>query len=497
MSSIARLQDGIYEWFRTWPQRQPWKDIPVLLALLLGIAFAFVVLFWDPTSVRARYVGYANNALAQNNFPTVLVASERLLSLDSAWRNQALFGVALAHQGLGDDAKAADTMRQVAPPNRPVFATAHMYLAKTMLQRVGAAPELLPLIKAHLNQVLALEPESVEANEMLGSLYASQKQWEFAYKYYTAIIKERPEAMLLLARIAKERGNANAAETWTRDAQIHFQHAVETPGSDNPKNRISYIESLMMSNDFEKAKAVLDAGRNLSGNDTYKTVTPAVFAGLAKKLAENGSEDLDFRAKMIREGMEADPKDPALLALLLELSEENGAESQAAGDRILKIMERKHIWPPLLFVGAKVASKRQNTFGMRVYLHKVLQDFPLALPMACNLSTTICDTGKAENLPFALEMMDFALERFREQPFLRLSRGLILVCSSRPQDALPDLQSALDHLEDKSPAHRALARAYFALGMENLAREQQRLSSLPKKAEVSTTAKPINGGVRK
>ena len=195
--------------------------------------------------------------------------------------------------------------------------------------------------------------------------------------------------------------------------------------------------------------------------------------------------------------MEADPKDPALLALLLELSEENGAESQAAGDRILKIMERKHIWPPLLFVGAKVASKRQNTFGMRVYLHKVLQDFPLALPMACNLSTTICDTGKAENLPFALEMMDFALERFREQPFLRLSRGLILVCSSRPQDALPDLQSALDHLEDKSPAHRALARAYFALGMENLAREQQRLSSLPKKAEVSTTAKPINGGVRK
>jgi len=277
MSSIARLQDGIYEWFRTWPQRQPWKDIPVLLALLLGIAFAFVVLFWDPTSVRARYVGYANNALAQNNFPTVLVASERLLSLDSAWRNQALFGVALAHQGLGDDAKAADTMRQVAPPNRPVFATAHMYLAKTMLQRVGAAPELLPLIKAHLNQVLALEPESVEANEMLGSLYASQKQWEFAYKYYTAIIKERPEAMLLLARIAKERGNANAAETWTRDAQIHFQHAVETPGSDNPKNRISYIESLMMSNDFEKAKAVLDAGRNLSGNDTYKTGYPCGF----------------------------------------------------------------------------------------------------------------------------------------------------------------------------------------------------------------------------
>jgi tetratricopeptide (TPR) repeat protein len=494
MSPITRLQDGIHDWFRTWPQRQPWKDIPVLLALLLGLAFVFVVMFWDPMSVRARYVGYANNALAKNDFPTVLVASERLLGIDSAWRNQALFGVALAQQGLGDEAKAADTMRQVAPPNRPVFATAHMYLAKTMLQRVGAAPELLPLIKAHLNQVLALEPESVEANEMLGSLYASQKQWEFAYKYYTAIIKEKPESMLLLARIAKERGNANAAETWTRDAQIHFQHAVENPGSDNPKNRISYIESLMMSNEFEKAKAVLDVGRKLSGNDPYKTVAPAVFAGLARKLAENGTGDLDFRAKMIREGMEADPKDPALLALLLELSEENGAESQTAGDSIIKIMERKHIWPPLLFVGAKVASKRQNTFGMRVYLHKAFQDFPLALPMACNLSTTICDTGEAENLPFALEMMDFALERFHEQPFLRLSRGLILICSSRPQDALPDLQFALDHLEDKAPAHRALARAYFTLGMENLAREHQRLSTLPAKAEASPTTKPANDG---
>lgn len=492
MNPFTRIQDGAYEWGRTWPQRQPWKDIPVLLAFLLGLGFVFVVMTWDPISVRARYVRYANQALASNDFPTVLVASQRLLNLDSAWRNQALFGLALAEQGLGDKAKAADILQQVAPPNRPVFATAHMYLAKSLLQRIGTAPELLPLIKAHLNQVLALEPESVEANELLGSIYASQKQWELAYKYYTATIKAKPEYMILLARIAKERGNGNAAETWTRDAQIHFQQAVEAPGSDNPKNRIAYIEALMMGNEFEKAKAVLDAGRKLAGDEPYKLVSPAVFAGLARKLADNGSKDLDFRAKLIREGMEADPKNPALLSLLLELSEANGEESEAAGDQIMKIMGRKHLWPPLLFVGAKVASKRNDPLGMKDYLQRLLQEFPLAPAMACNLSTTICDAGKTENLPFALAMMNFALEQFHEEPFLRLTRGLLLVCASRPQDALPDLQFALDHLEDKSAPHRILARAYFALGMENLAQEHQRLSLLPPKAAASPAAKHPN-----
>lgn len=493
MSLIKRIRDWVNDWFGGWSQRQPWKDVPVLLACFLGLAFVLVVMSWDPMSVRSRYFGYANDALARNDYPTVLVASQRLLQLDSSSHNQALFGMALAQQGLGENAKAAATMLQVAPPNRPVFAAAHMHQAKAMLQRVSAAPELLPLIKAHLNQVLALEPESVEANEMLGSLYVAQKQWEPAYNCYAAIIKEKPESMLLLARIAKERGNANSSKTWTRDAVIHFQQAVETPGSDTPQNRIAYIEALLMSNEFEKAKAVLDAGRKLSGNDPYKTVSPAVFSGLARKLAESGSGDLDFRARLIREGMEADPKNPALIALLLGLSEEYGAESQASNDRVIKMLERKHLWPPLLFVGAKIAYMRQNPFEMRIYLHKALQDIPLVLSMACNLCTTICDTGQKENLPFALEMMDFFLERFPEQPFLRLSRGYSLVCSSRFQDALPDLQFALDHLEDKSTAHRLLARAYASLGMENLAREHSRLSMKPTKAEDPQTAKPTVG----
>ena len=80
----------------------------------------------------------------------------------------------------------------------------------------------------------------------------------------------------------------------------------------------------------------------------------------------------------------------------------------------------------------------------------------------------------------------------------RLNRGILLTYSSRPKEALPDLQFALEHSDDKSPAHRALAEAYAALGMSNLAQDHMRLAAVPPpKADASPTPVPTPGGEKK
>jgi len=491
MNPIKRFQNGIISWFVTWPQRQPWKDAPALLAFLLGLAFIWAVFFWDPMVVRSHYGRVMNSAFGKGDYQTALVASQRLLALSPSWRNQTLFSMALAHQGLGHQDKALALLQEVAPADRPVFAPAHLYVANSLLRQPDASRRFLPLILAQFKQALALEPDSIEANEGLGAIYSSQKEWALAEKCFSAIIKKKPEHMLLLARMARERSNEKAAENWTHDALVHFQKAVEKSASDNSKNRIPYLEALMMRNEFGKAKAVLDEGRKLSGDAPYKPVAGLVCAGLARELAAKETDNLDARIKLLREGMDANPKDLSLLALLPGLSERDGIESGTAGDRILKMVDEKDAWPPLFFAAAKISWKRQDTAGMKTYLARACEAFPKALPMANNLASVINRNGRKEDLPFALEMMDYAVEQDSSQPLFRLNRGLVLLYSAKPQDALPDFHFAFEHLEDKSPAHRALSEAYQAMGMSNLAQKHRPLANPA--ARDSTSPTPDGG----
>ena len=130
---------------------------------------------------------------------------------------------------------------------------------------------------------------------------------------------------------------------------------------------------------------------------------------------------------------------------------------------------------------------------MKTYLGKACQAFPQALPMAADLSATM-GADRSADLAFALEMINCVLEQAGDQPLYRLNRGIVLLHSSRARDALADMQFAVDHLENKSPAYRAIAEAYMALGMKNLAQEQLRLSAEAAKAEASQASKPTNDG---
>lgn len=467
------LEDWFADWIGTWPRRNPWKDIPSILAILLGIGFVYIVLSWDPVSIRGRYASIMNHALASKDYPTVLVACQRMMSLDPSLRHQSLFCMVIAHQGLGHQDKAQSLLSTLAPPDRPVFAQAHMYAARTLLQQRDALPQQFGLIKAQLNQVLALEPESVEAHEILGSIYSSFGELSLACDHFSAIVKQRPNYMITLALLARKQSNEKAAENWTRDALNYFQNAVEQSESDKPSNRIAYIEALMLKNDFEKARNVLDEGRKLSGDAPYEAIVAPVCVGLARHLATTDPGKLDFRIKLIREGMAVAPKDVELLGLLLGLSEREGVESPQAGDRIIKMLGKKDVWPPLLFVGAKISRSRGDSGSVNTFLEHANALDPKAPVLAHNLAMA----GGMNYIQFGLELVDFAIEKIPNEPLFRMGRGQILTRLSRVQEGLSDLQYCLERVENKAPVHQAIADAYLALGMKNLAVDQLRLSN--------------------
>ena len=143
-----------------------WIKIPAILAIAFCLALGISFLRWTPASIALRYQAIAQKALDQKDYPTAIVAASRLLSLGGETRNDALFKLALANLGLGRNAETAGIMQIIAPVDRPVYAPAHLYVARTLMARAYRPPQVEQAIAAQLENALRLEPDSTEAKEL-------------------------------------------------------------------------------------------------------------------------------------------------------------------------------------------------------------------------------------------------------------------------------------------------------------------------------------------
>ena len=144
-----------------------WIKLPAILAIAFCLALGISFLRWNPAAMSLRYQAIAQNALDEKKYPTAIVAANRLLGFGGASRNDALFLLALANQGSGRAAEASSLMEMVAPLDKPVFAPAHLFVARTLMARTYRSPQVEQAIAAQLHNVLILQPDSVEARELL------------------------------------------------------------------------------------------------------------------------------------------------------------------------------------------------------------------------------------------------------------------------------------------------------------------------------------------
>lgn len=144
-----------------------WLKIPAVLAIVFCAALGLSIWRPDKAALAARYRDVARKALEQKDYAAALVASLRLLSFGEPSRNEALLEIAMARHGLGQTSEANDILAAVAPSDKPVYAPAHLYVARALIARGGYSREAETLIVAQLRNALALEPDSAEAKELL------------------------------------------------------------------------------------------------------------------------------------------------------------------------------------------------------------------------------------------------------------------------------------------------------------------------------------------
>jgi Flp pilus assembly protein TadD len=470
----VKLSRRYRRWIRTRDREQLRWSIPALLAIAAWIALIICLARWRPDEIEVTYSGIAKEALAARDYQTARVAAQRLLALGAGSRNNWLFNLALADAGLGKDREASALFNAVAPVDHPQYPPAHLFVARAWLSKTNVSSADLATAERHLLHVVTLEEHNPAATELLARLYLRNAQWSLAAESLRKLAVERPEAMLLLAAALKSRGNAAEAESYANRAAKLLSEKVTTSRMDLPKNRLAWVEALVLLEDYPEAFDVLNQGWEKSKDKAYLGPLGDVSAAWAQMIAQRKPGELETRLQIIQQGLKYAPQNGNLVKQLVALSHD-GPKSQSARDALAKLLaEGKSTAVVHLALGNDAWQRGQKELA-RQHFTLSFESAP-QMPEVANNMAMILAVGDQPDLQRALAIIQSVLEKFPDQPNFRETRGQVLAKLGRWQDSVVDLEFALPRLVSTRATHETLADAYKALGSELLAAEHLRLA---------------------
>jgi tetratricopeptide (TPR) repeat protein len=470
-----RLARPLKRWVRTRDTKLLRRGIPAILAILAWSAFGVCLFLWSPRNTESRYSGIAENALAGKDFETARVASQRLLAIGHEPRRQHLFNLALSLGGLGQDKDAVALLGTIAPLDRPGYLPGHLFIAQTLLAKTNVTLQEIGTAEQHLKYVIRLDPQSLDANELLGRICVRLGRWELAKKYLRPIVADRPETALLLAAVLKAQGDMIEARSYAeRAAKLHREN-LEKAKLDVPASRLAWADALAMLEDYKGALSVLETGWRQYENKAYLSPMGEVCALWVEALVRSRPGDLASLVALIQRGLECAPQNETLLKRLIALSHLEGSEGNTARATINRMLTEGSSTAVLHFTLGIDAWQQGHPQDARKHLALAF-DSASQLPFVANNMAMILAVGNVPDLPRALAIIQSVLDRFPNNPNFRETRGQIYVRMGRWHEAVADLEFALPRLASTHATHSALADAYRGLGLRELAAEHERLA---------------------
>lgn len=485
-------------WLRTRHWREFWLGSPALAACLgaavLALLYAVNNAGWSNPS--QRYLALAINSLAVTNYDTARVACLRGMALGRTEkvRAQWLYYLSEAQRGKGRLKESADLLEAAAPLDRLGSPLAQLAIARNLLTATNLEANSIRLAERHLQIALMSDPKSIEANETLGRLYINLGEWDKADKALKQALPMKSELALLVAVVAQGRGDSYNANNWANAAiQTFTRNMKQNAPRENPDDRIGWAEALMIQKDFPAAFSVLEEGLRQSGHPAYRRPIGDVCAAWAAQQAKDGGPGLAERLRIINRGLECIPQHPGLIKLLIDTSHLAGPEGETARSTLTRMLAQGD--PPALlhYLLGNDAWQRGQMAEARTQMDLAFKAAP-QMPYIANNMATLLTLSTPPELDRALAIIQSVVTNSPANPEFRDTRGQILLRLGRYQEAITDLEFALPSLKPAAGTHKALAEAYQALGLSQLAREHLRLAGTPD-ASAAPGSPPANSNL--
>jgi len=293
------------------PSQSFWLKVPAVAALVFCALSAIFIAFWNPKTVAARYETVATSALEAGDFRRALVAGQRLLEIAPDRRSSTILLLVRANLGIGDAREADGLLEIIAPLEKPVFAPAHLFAARSLLDLSSRSNQTDLAVLTQISHALALVPDSAEANQLLARLHMQRREWAEARTALEKIVRNDPLSMFDLITVSRALRDDEATRLWSDAARVHFKQQFERTG----EGRVYYAEALLQNRDFASACELIASETGFDTSVAARRQYALVCEAWAGDLAKSDPDDISLRSQVIADGLEKDPKNVRLRSL--------------------------------------------------------------------------------------------------------------------------------------------------------------------------------------
>ena len=372
--------------------------------------------------------------------------------------------------------EALSRMQAIAQGQNRGAASAAYWIVQQLLQNKIelAEDQRLQVIGDHLDQLEELVGRRDTSIKYLRAVWLIQKQeLEPAADLLKEIVAEQPGAAfqrlwvnLQLQRMDEARADARMVRRYYTDQQRRSAALTQLDYS-----QWAGVEELL--GDTSRLTEVLDAWKSQFPDDpaVEKAIAGSYIRQLQNLLNQPRQNPVALADAIVGTAIHSPESTPDLERIVNELVPQRN-RSQVARNVLAELTRREDL-PAALWRMLGTAACMQGDFDEgRLWLSKAIR-LDDTDAVAKNNFAWLLSNAEPLELEEALKLVNESLTLMPEEYRFRETRGQILVQLQRWEEAIEDLEFALNGMPDADDIHKSLAEAYLATGQPELAEFHQ------------------------
>ncbi|HEV8058955.1 MAG TPA: hypothetical protein VGP68_03735 [Gemmataceae bacterium] len=429
------------------------RGFPALLACAL-VVWALLMPGFNKAGPIGQYAERFDAAVQRNDIVEAELCAERLVR-DSKGNSLYLFAYAIILADKGEGSRALAIMNKLAPADAPGYGPAQLWTANRLLARKDPSPETLKEVEKRLIWASRDESSAPAAHALMIRYYVGMGKLDKAEDQIGSSGGSAPGAHLDVALAFAVRGNKEKAQKHAAEAREYYRNATKNQ-PENAEARLEWAKSAALLGDFPGAVAILEEGYQLTHAQGYRTTLSRLYFGWSTYLIGDRSRFVD-RMELLAKSVEYDDSNPMVLRAFLDippLDRPDAKDLRAAIDQSIA----KKISPAILqiFLGVDSLMNKDAEEAKRRFDLAQVAD-PASPRILNNMAWTLANT-KPNRLTLALELVGIAVAQAPDQIRFLDTRGQVLAKLERWQEAMPDLQRAVEVLPENKDLQDAMAR---------------------------------------
>ena len=465
-----------------WLLSRPYaKIIAAVPAIIAGVGLVAVILVSTTEHTQARASRYRTNFDDFIHNRDYCSASLVLRSLiDNSPQNRELqYQQALLKELLGNMELATKQMNELATSTNHGLAAMWLISKESNLQELkqwsaSKHQRFRQLIEIGLKN---LDGENLlSAKVLMFSYLAEIGDYSDAGRYLNDVVPMRPELALAASALCRSQHDTAGVAKYANIAEKHFEYELLRQPTDI-NSRINLSRALMIQTRFEEAAKLLNDGYRLTKDRRLSGVTGEALLVWSNYLGarDDSSKNLVKRLQILHAAIGIAPTDPAIgssiAQLLIDCRDNRSPKVNRLKEAILAGTDPASTH----FIRGTLALLDNNFEEAKLQLELALQHEPNTPAILNNLAVAVAEMKNSEPEK-ALSLVDAALTKLPKHAYFLETRGQILVKLQRWQEAIHDLEVALEAQELRPAIYPSLALAYEKIGATDLTQFYQDLA---------------------